>query len=108
MLYGWHDLHVAAYEGALPKIRRLLRKGAYVNAVDAVGRTPLHFAARHHSPDHAVVRTLLAGGADPMARDARGRTARDVWDQYHPEETTVRPAASLVGRGRCHDGYVRM
>ena len=108
MLYGWHDLHVAAYEGALAEIRRLLHSGAYVNAVDAVGRTPLHFAARHHGPDHAVFTTLLAGGADAMARDARGRTPRDVWDQYHPEETNFRPAASLVGGRRCHDGYVRM
>lgn len=46
------------------------------------GSTPLHWAVRHN---HAVaISTLLAFGADPSARDTRGRTPRDLARQ-HPQ-----------------------
>lgn len=49
-----------------------------VNAVSSKGITALHIAAinSRHGPD--IVRLLLDAGADPMQRDAAGRTPIDL------------------------------
>src|SRR5688572_27870046 len=58
----------SAERGDLHAVRGLLKKGADVNATDAVGGTPLmSAAARGHL---AVVKTLLTAGADPNAKGA--------------------------------------
>jgi len=54
------------------KVKRLLEKGANINAKDNIGWTPLHFAAYHGITD--IVRLLLEHGADINARDADGLT----------------------------------
>jgi len=43
-----------------------------LNAPADYGLTPLHLAALHHS--HKAVRALLAAGASPHVKDAKGRT----------------------------------
>ena len=50
--------------------------GADVNAHAANGLTPLHFAA--WNGHGAVVRLLLALGADPTAKDSTGRTPYEL------------------------------
>lgn len=53
-------------------VAALLEAGAEVDARGDLHRTPLHHAALLSRP--AVARALVAGGADPMARDAEGCT----------------------------------
>lgn len=67
------DLHIAANRGELHAVRRLIARGADINAVDAIQRTPLHWAVRRG--DLAAVRLLRDNGADLDARDADGETA---------------------------------
>jgi ankyrin repeat protein len=55
------ELHAIAWAGNLRKARRLVRKRADVNYIDAAGETPLHGAAAWgHS---SIVRSLLSVGA---------------------------------------------
>ena len=84
-LQGWHPLHVAAYNGDVKKVRQLLSKGAYINAIDAKGRTPLHFArACKHGELNDMISDILisAGASDNFPLDSFGRAPRDVQDLY--------------------------
>jgi ankyrin repeat protein len=68
-----------AMSGANPKIvRRLVAGGADVMARDAMGLSPLHYAATQgkHSSEtmQALLAELLEGGIDINARDAEGWT----------------------------------
>src|SRR5260221_956409 len=69
---GCTDLHYAACECDLAKVRTLLALGAQVDVPDDNGWTPLHFAAQAHAV--AIVETLLAAGAPVDSRDSRGNT----------------------------------
>jgi ankyrin repeat protein len=73
------DLDKAAYTTALLKIaqvgdvnavRLMLDRGADVNAVDPLGRTPLMYAAASDLQDLDVVKLLVERGADLNAKDA--------------------------------------
>ena len=68
---GLPELHAAAYEGDVKRVRKLLEEGANPNARDEYGRTPLYYAA---SRDVEVVKLLLQHGADPKARSRGGET----------------------------------
>ena len=66
----------AALAGPAPELARsLLAAGADVNLAQQDGVTPLHEAAHNGRAD--LVQLLLDHGADPSARDGKGRTARD-------------------------------
>jgi uncharacterized protein len=70
-------LVMAADHQRLRVIDRLVEAGTPVDAVDReFGRQPLRLAAQNGRP--AAVRRLLAHGADPNLRDAKGRTALDL------------------------------
>jgi hypothetical protein len=71
---GWTALTAAAFRsGSGSTIDLLLRHGAAVNLHSQDGTTALMFAARHQDP--AVVKELLAWGADIDAVDGYGKTA---------------------------------
>lgn len=71
-LRGRTPLHEAAeYEDAAV-ITALVAAGADVNTRDHLGNTPLHIAWHNNS---SVVETLVELGADPMAKNARGKFA---------------------------------
>ena len=67
---GRIDLHYAAMEGDLGRLRELLRGRSDPNHQDDQGLTPLHFAAAHAQPDAA--RVLLEAGARVDVEDAFG------------------------------------
>ena len=62
---SYTDLHLAAHEGRVDEIKRLIAAGADLNARDRAGRTPAHVAA-FASHDNAVT-VLAKGGADMNA-----------------------------------------
>jgi ankyrin repeat protein len=74
-LYGWPPLIYAAFNGHAAVVDYLLQKGAEINATTANGSTALLFAARFGHL--AVVELLLQHKADPNIANERGATAID-------------------------------
>lgn len=66
---SYSSLHLAAHEGRVDEIERLIAAGADLNARDSAGRTPTHVAA-FASHDLAVT-ALAEGGADMNALENR-------------------------------------
>lgn len=74
-LYGWPPLIYAAFNGHAAVVDYLLKKGAEINATTANGSTALLFAARFGHIE--VVEVLLQNKADPNIANERGATAID-------------------------------
>jgi ankyrin repeat protein len=74
-------------EQAIEAVNVLLSAGANLNARDRSGQTALHGAASWGY--NGLVKTLAAGKADLMVKDAQGRTAADI----------AQGSASSSGRG---------
>eukprot|EP00756_Hemistasia_phaeocysticola_P057848 Hpha_TRINITY_DN34457_c0_g1::TRINITY_DN34457_c0_g1_i1::g.96049::m.96049 len=70
---GEPALHIAAEEGQLEVVRRLVKLGATVDLADNEGRTALHAAARNNRM--AVAAYLISNGAEVDRADGNGRTA---------------------------------
>ncbi|KAF8105019.1 hypothetical protein N665_0164s0034 [Sinapis alba] len=71
---GSTPLHLACkiIYGSTPFVQVLISSGAFVNAVDNVGRTPLYLACKFGEVD--CINTLLTSGADPILDDDSGNT----------------------------------
>ena len=66
-------IHFAARQGTAAEVEAMVRSNrGLIQLRTDQGSTALHMAAMN--PDLAVLRTLLAAGADPNARDADGAT----------------------------------
>lgn len=63
--------------GTRELVETLLKAGARVNAQESRGMTPLHYAVARESADPALVKLLLAAGADPGIKMVNGETAAD-------------------------------
>lgn len=61
------DLHFAAQDGDLRRLRELLLKGYDINSFDDIGKTPLHYAVAFERVE--VARYLIEQGADVNAHD---------------------------------------
>lgn len=61
------ELHSAAQNGDLTRVRQLLAHGRSPNAFDDIAMTPLHYAAMSGHID--IMRLLLQAGADVNAHD---------------------------------------
>jgi hypothetical protein len=86
------QLHSAAEKGDLA-IDRLVTAGAAVNAADDKGRTPLHKAVDRRR--RQAVRLLARLGADAEARDADGRSPRDLARQPKSRALDLEAAIDL-------------
>ncbi|RDD34928.1 Ankyrin repeat protein [Wolbachia endosymbiont of Cylisticus convexus] len=74
---GETALHEAARNGHLDVVKYLVDdKKADVNQKDICGETALHEAARNGHKD--VVTTLLKKGANPLIKNKKGKTPRDL------------------------------
>jgi hypothetical protein len=70
------ELHIAANEGDVERVKKLLEKGADPNARNVVSWTPLHVVA---SKNHIeIAKLLLEHGADPNVQEEHGRTPLHV------------------------------
>ena len=88
-------------------VRALLRHGARATdrrsgepgetaGVGALNATALHFAAKAGFVE--TIKVLLEHGADPQARDSRGRTPLDWLDQAAPSAPRAAVRELLEGR----------
>jgi hypothetical protein len=86
---GVAPMHRAVRTRSLPAVRALLVGGANPRAPNKAGSTPLHLAVQTtgrggSGSDHArrqqagIIRLLLEGGARPIDKDGRGRSARQA------------------------------
>jgi len=66
------SLHQAVVDNDVEQVRLNISAGANVNAKDAMGYTPLFYAAQNGKED--VAELLIAGGADVNVRDQLGNT----------------------------------
>jgi ankyrin repeat protein len=61
------DLHFAAQDGDMTRVRQPLADGRSPNALDEISKTPLHYAAESGHID--IMRVLLEAGADVNAHE---------------------------------------
>jgi ankyrin repeat protein len=72
---GWTALHYAASSGQIEVVKYLLDASAYLDAESPNGTTPIMMAARHG--DRAICQLLADDGADPTPRNQAGLSAGD-------------------------------
>ena len=70
--YGRTDLHYAALENNIDKVRLLINSDADTNAIDDDGFSALHYAVQENHKE--VVKMLLENGAIVDAKDSYGNT----------------------------------
>lgn len=70
--YGRTELHYAALDNKARQVRKLIRKGADVNALDDNGFSALHFAVQGNHKEIAEI--LLDAGAAVDVKDCYGNT----------------------------------
>ena len=75
---GVTPLQLATALGFIEGAEALIKGGANVNIADQTGETPLIAAV--HARNTALVRLLLAQGADPDRNDNSGRSARNYME----------------------------
>jgi len=76
---GSKDIHVAAYDGDLASVKKLVADGVDINKRGKKQVTALHIAAYQGNNSHiALVKWMLANGADTGARSFEGKTPLQV------------------------------
>jgi ankyrin repeat protein len=86
---GITPLQLAVQLGQMQSVINLIQRGAGVNVADKQGRTPL-LVASVESPNPDLVKLLLKAGANPMVKDASGRTVfEQVQKMDFPKKTEV-------------------
>jgi len=77
---GSTPLHEAVYCGALDIIKDLLRKGAKINAIDGIGRTPL-YRAFQYKQYHIAEFLIQKGGILNNIKEQTKSLIKDKFDQ---------------------------
>jgi ankyrin repeat protein len=94
--HGDTALHFAAGSHNLDNVRFLLDRGLAVGSQTDDGWSPLHAAVNSYFAGGsyaATVRFLLDRGANPRAKDSKGRTALSVFDQRASELQNISRSA---------------
>ena len=86
-------LMLAAADGDLATVRKLLDAGAQADATAADGTTALMYAARNGRTE--VIAELLVAGADPLRQSRKGSTALSIAERFKHVE-----AARTLGKRR--------
>lgn len=94
MLPSGTALDVAASAGRAEICEALLEAGAFVNAKNRAGATPLMIGLGRGSI--ACVPTLLRYGADVNSRDTQGKTALMYLMSYSPDDPTIQSILGLL------------
>lgn len=79
-MYGWTDLHRAARDGDAVLCLKFIQRGDDIDAVDMLGKTPLHNAFIFNQRD--VIHLLLKNGASATKKDSDGNSVLDLIDRY--------------------------
>ena len=88
------DRHQAAYEGHKEIAEILIDKGADVNAMSDIGRTPLYWAA--DSGYKEIIELLIAKGADVNAKTNDEKTLLDMANDPNKRNKNKRFIADLL------------
>jgi ankyrin repeat protein len=89
------ELHQAARECDADQMRQLLSRSPSLNETDEDGRTPLLIAIDARQAE--CVGLLLEAGADPLARDRKGRNAFRATDEIADRRDRTAIRLYLVG-----------
>jgi ankyrin repeat protein len=73
-------LHWMAKRNRFNMIKFAIKKGAIINAIDSVGRTPLHLACFFQNIESIMI--LLYELANPFIKDNQGKMAIDLAQEY--------------------------
>jgi ankyrin repeat protein len=92
---GFTELHAAAWNGDVKRIRALVRDGMQVNVASNFGTTPLHSATMKNQVE--AIRALIELGADLEARDSMGRTPLFVTVEVNPNPKPALEALLAAG-----------
>ena len=87
-------LFLAAYNGDLKALQKLVKGGKSLKAKDKDGRTPLHYAGLGGRLD--VAKWLLSQGAELNARDAKGATPLALARQDTSDAKIAERRAELI------------
>lgn len=94
----WTPLMLAVWDGTLDNVKTLLDAGADVNAADGCGFTPL-ILAQYAFDSGKRVPLVLAAGADPLARDHKGRSCEDhraYWEGLSASDAPEQSACEIL------------
>jgi ankyrin repeat protein len=95
------DLLEAADHGYVGAARKVLEKGANINARDEKGNTPLIIAVKEHNI--GMCRFLIESGADAFAKNKEGMDALAINSKHNDPEISALLAESylerLIGNG---------
>ena len=88
--YGRTPLHLACIEGQLPAAQLLLRSGAFLNAVDELMNTPMHYAVER--ADKELLSWIVYRYPDLTLKNLNGKTALEMSSTLSIQE--------ILGTGR--------
>ncbi|EXB81206.1 ADP-ribosylation factor GTPase-activating protein AGD3 [Morus notabilis] len=98
-LDGCTLLHLACETADIGMLELLLQYGAYINATDSRGQTPLHRCVLRGKS--AFIKLLLARGADPRAVDGVGKTPFEVAVESNFDDAEMTPPDIVDMLSKC-------
>ena len=93
--YNWTTLHTAVRECWKEATKLLLRRGADINAKNAIGKTPLHIAAAKWHV--GMLQELLKNKPDLNVQDANGNTP--LHDAVSSNTVSIQTIKMLLAKG---------